>query len=193
MSGFFEGNNRRLYHREYSVSDGSVRREEAPNTGSVTSSRTYHSGLTVGSYSYILSANVESDNRVRVIRLCEGSTEWDNWYDIQLICSASTESIEDLGSILIDANFLTVEDGVSEAMLVITVKSEEGSSDTCSFPLSSIDSKAAGLLEYCQNNMRTLPFPWMTVGACDNSVSVCRFHGATISLPLFSQGFHTYT
>ena len=171
MSGLFEGSNRRLYHREYSVSDGSVTRQETPNTESITS-KTYHSGLTVGNYSYILSVNVEDDNRVRVIRLCDGSTSWDNWYEIQLICSNSSRPIQDLGSTLIDANFLTVEDGVSEAMLVITVESEEGSSDTCSFPLSSIDSKATNLLQYCQNSTRTLPFPWMTAGACDSSVSV---------------------
>ena len=172
MSSLFEGSYSRLYHREYSVSDGSVRRAETPNTDSITS-KTYLSGLTVGSYSYILSANVESDSRVRVIRLCDGSTAWDDWYEIELICGASSRVIQDLETTLLDANFLTVEDGVSEAMLVITVKSEEGSSDTCSFPLSDIDSKASGLLQYCQSvtPARILPFPWMTVRACDNSVS----------------------
>ena len=176
MSGLFEGSNRRLYHREYSVSDGSVRRAETQNTDLSTSSRTYHSGLFVGGYNYILSANVESDARVRVIRLCHDRPAWDDWYEIQLICSASTRSIRDLGSTLLDANFLTVEDGVSEATLVITVQSEERSSDTCSFLLSDIDSKAAGLVEYCQSNTRTLPFPWMSVGHCDSSVSVGLVH-----------------
>ena len=173
MSGLFGGSNRRLYHREYSVSDGSVRREETPRTQSITS-RTYHSGLPVGNYSYILSTNVESDNRVRVIRLCDGHTEWDDWYEIQLVCGASSGRIEDLGSILLDAIFLTVEDGVSVAMLVITVQSEEGSSNTCSFPLSDIDSKATSLLQYCQTvtPARTLPFPWTTTGSCDSSVRV---------------------
>ena len=183
MSGLFEGSNRRLYHREYSVSDGSVRRYETRNTESILS-RTYHSGVTVGGYSYILSANVESDTRVRVIRLCDGSTAWDDWYEIQLICGASSRPIQDLESTLLDANFLTVEDGVSEAMLVITVESEEGSSDTCSFPLSSIDSKATSLLQYCQSDFRTLPFPWMTAGACDSSVSVVLFSSASCPLAI---------
>ena len=58
MSGLFEGSTNRRYHREYSVSDGSIQRAETQNADSITS-RTYHSGLTVGNYSYILSANID--------------------------------------------------------------------------------------------------------------------------------------
>ena len=68
-----------------------------------------------------------------MIRLCDGRTSWDNWYEIQLTCG-TVSSLSVSGSTLLDANFLTVEDGVSEAMLVITVESDTGSSDTCSFP-----------------------------------------------------------
>ena len=94
---------------------------------------------------------------------------------------------------LLDAIFLTVEDGVSEAMLVITVESGDESSATCSFPLSDIDSKATSLLQYCQSvtPARALPFPWMTAGACRNSVCECMFllsHLYT-TLPLY---FHIY-
>ena len=69
--------------------------------------------------------------------------------------------------------FLTVEDRASEAMLLVTVEPEEGSSDTCSFPLSSVNSTARGLLQYCQSNTVTLSFPWMSGGSydCGSSVS----------------------
>jgi plexin A len=167
-SSFSGGNDNELYHREYRVFNGSVTRQETPTAESITSRR-YITGITVGNYSYVLAFDVESVGRVRVIRLCHGRTSWDNWYEIQLNCG-TVRKIPDFRSTLLDANFLTVEDGVSEAMLVITVESEEGSSDTCSFPLSSIDSKATSLLQYCQSNTRTLPFPWMTAGACDSSV-----------------------
>ena len=43
-------------------------------------------------------------------------------------------ALSDFGSDLLDANFLTVEDKASEAMLLVAVESEEGSSgssDTC--------------------------------------------------------------
>ena len=174
MSGLFDsGATNRLYHREYRVSDGNVEREEVQDVpdGSLTG-RTYHSGITVGNYMYVVTGNVEtSGDRVRVIRLCD-STVWDSWYEIQLICGAVSGALSDFGSDLLDANFLTVEDGANEAMLLVTVESDSGSSDTCSFPLSSIDSTAGGLLQYCQSNTVTLPFPWFNnIGECGSSVS----------------------
>ena len=176
LSGLFDGGaTNRLYHREYSVSNGNVERQEIPNAGdSVLTGRTYHSGITVGKYTYIVADDVvDSGGRVQVIRLCDSTTIWDSWYEIQLICGTISGTLSDFGSDLLDANFLTVEDGASEAMLLVTVKSEEGSSDTCSFPLSSIDSTARGLLQYCQSNSVTLPFPWISnIGECGSSV--CR-------------------
>ena len=176
MSGFFYSVfNNRLYHREYSVSNGNVEREEVQDVQeSRLTGRAYHSGITVGNYAYIVAGDVEaSGGRVRVIRLCGSTTIWDSWYEIQLICGTFSGTLSDFGSDLLDANFLTVEDGASEAMLLVTVESEEGSSDTCSFPLSSIDSTARGLLQYCQSNNVTLPFPWINsnVGVCGSSVS----------------------
>ena len=181
MSGLFDsGATNRLYHREYSVSDGNVEGQEVPDVaGSALIGRTYHSGITVGNYTYMVADDVESiGGRVRVIRLCDSSTIgssriWDSWYEIQLICGTVSGAISDFGSELLDANFLTVEDGASEAMLLVTVESESGSSDTCSFPLSSIDSTARGLLQYCQSNTVTLPFPWISrnIGVCGSSVS----------------------
>ena len=162
-SSFSGGNDNELYHREYSVSGGSVRRQETPTPEGITSRR-YSTGITVGNYSYVLAFDVESVDRVRVIRLCDGRTKWDNWYEIHLNCGA-VRSLSDFGSILLDANFLTVEDGVSEAMLVITVESDTGSSDTCSFLLSDIDSKATSLLEYCHDSgLNSIPFPWTNSG-----------------------------
>ena len=175
MSGLLDNRiTNRLYHREYSVSNGNVERQEVPDVqDSGLTSRTYHSGITVGTYTYIVAGDVEaSGDRVRVIRLCDSTTIWDSWYEIQLICGTVSGTLSDFGSILVDANFLTVEDRASEAMLLLTVESEEGSSDTCSFPLSSIDSTARGLLQYCQNNSVTLPFPWISsIGVCGSSVS----------------------
>ena len=165
MSGLFgSGATNRLYHREYSVSNGNVEREEVQDVqDSDLTGRTYHSGITVGNYTYIVEDDVESSGgRVRVIRLCDSTTIWDSWYEIQLICGTVSGPIVDFGSDLLDANFLTVEDGASEAMLLMTVESEEGSSDTCSFPLSSVDSTARGLLQYCQSNSVTLSFPWIS-------------------------------
>ena len=144
--------------------------------------RTYHSGITVGSYTYIVADDVEaSGDRVRVIRLCDSTTIWDSWYEIQLICGTVSGTLSDFGSELLDANFLTVEDGASEAMLLVTVKSESGSSDTCSFPLSSIDSTARGLLQYCQSNTVTLSFPWISssIGECGSSVSAWNLYQVT--------------
>ena len=76
--------------------------------------------------------------------------------EIQLTVSGA---LSHWSSDLLDTNFLTVEDKASEAMLLVTVESEEGSSNTCSFPLSSIDSTARELLQYCQSNSATLSFP----------------------------------
>ena len=171
MSSSFGGgnNDNDLYHREYSVSDGSVRRQETPSAEGI-SNRRYSTGITVGNYSYVLAFDVESVDRVRVIRLCDGLTGWDNWYEIQLTCGTIT--ITDFRSTLLDANFLTVEDGVSEAMLVITVESDTGSFETCSFPLSDIDSTATRLLEYCQDStVNSIPFPWSNSGtvSCDGA------------------------
>ena len=175
MSGLFDsGVNNRLYHSEYSVSNGNVERDEVQDVeGSGLTGRTYHSGITVGNYTYIVADDVEaSGDCVRVIRLCD-SLAWDSWYEIQLICGTVNGTLTDFSNRLLDANFLTVEDGASEAMLVVTVESEEGSSDTCSFPLSSIDSTARGLLQYCQSNNVTLPFSWINsnIGVCGSSVS----------------------
>ena len=178
MSAFFQrGYVNRLYHREFSVSNGKVERQEVQlleNSG--LTRRTYHSGITVGNYTYIVAHDVNviysdySVGRVRVIRLCD-STMWENWYEIELICGIFSGS----GSELLDANFLTVEDGASEAMLLATVQpdSSPGSSVTCSFPLSSIDSIARGLLQYCQSNNVNLSFPWISGdrGECGSSVS----------------------
>ena len=102
MSGLFDsGPNNRLYHREYSVSNGNVEREEVPNAGgSDFTGRTYHSGITVGNYTYIVADDVEaSGGRVRVIRLCDGNTVWDSWYEIQLICGTVSGQILDFGSL----------------------------------------------------------------------------------------------
>ena len=102
---------------------------------------------------------------------------WDSWYKIHLICGTVSGPISDFGSELLDTNFLTVEDGANEAMLLVTVESESGSSDTCSFPLSSIDSTAAALEDYCSTvrvyHTVTLPFPWISsnIGVCGSSVS----------------------
>ena len=170
-SSFSVGNDNELYHREYSVSDGSVRRQETPTAEGIISRR-YSTGITVGNYSYVLAFDVESVGRVRVIRLCDGRTSWDNWYEIQLNCGRIRIFLSDFRSTLLDANFLTVEDGVSEAMLVITVESNTGSSDTCSFPLSDIDSTATSLLEHCQDSYRdSIPFPWTNSGNvnCDEA------------------------
>ena len=162
-SSFSGGNDNELYHREYSISDGSVRRQETPTAEGITSRR-YSTGSTVGNYSYVLAFDVESVDRVRMIRLCDGRTAWDNWYEIQLNCGR-VRRLSDFRSTLLDANFLTVEDGVSEAMLVITVESDTGSSDTCSFPLSDIDSTATRLLEHCQDStVDSIPFPWTNGG-----------------------------
>ena len=175
MSGLFDSAvNNRLYHREYSISNGNVERQEVPDVeGSDLTSRTYHSGITVGSYTYIVVDDVEAGgDRIRVIRLCDSTTRWDSWYEIQLICGTVSGTLSDFSSDLLDANFLTVEDGASEAMLLVTVESEEGSSDTCSFPLSSIDSAARRLLQYCLSNTVTLSFPWINnIGECGSSVS----------------------
>ena len=159
-----------FYHREYSVSDGSVRRQETLTAEGITSRR-YSTGITVGNYSYVLAFDTELLGRVRVIRLCNGRTTWDNWYEIQLICG-KVRTLLDFRNTLLDANFLTVEDGVSEAMLVITVESDTGSSDTCIFPLSNIDSTATRLLEHCQDNsVDFIPFPWTNSRAvnCDGA------------------------
>ena len=174
MSGLFDsGATNRLYHREFSVSDGNVERQEVPDVEDFTG-RTYHSGITVGNYTYIVADDVEaSGGRIRVIRLCDSTNIWDSWYEIQLLCGTVSGTLSDFGSELLDANFLTVEDGASEAMLLATVKSESVSSATCSFPLSSIDSTARGLLQYCQSNTVTLPFPWIsgnTIGECRSDV-----------------------
>ena len=67
------------YRREYSVFDGSVRRQETPTAEGITSRR-YITGITVGSYSYVLAFDVESLGRIRVILLCDSRTSWDNWY-----------------------------------------------------------------------------------------------------------------
>ena len=170
----------RLYHREYSVSNGNVERQEfhdlednslfSPVQGIDSTSRTYHSGITVGNYTYIVADDV--GDRVRVIRLCD-SPAWDSWYEIQLICGTVSGTLSNFRSCFLDANFLTVEDGASEAMLLVTVVSEEGFDVTCSFPLSSIDSTARGLLQYCQSNNVTLSFPWInsSIGECGSTVS----------------------
>ena len=173
MSGWFQrGVDNHLYHREYSVSNGNVRveRQEDQNVqDSNLTNRTYHSGITVGNYTYIVAYDVEASvGRVRVIRLCN-STRWENWYEIELICGFFRSSSE-----LLDANFLTVEDGASEAVLVVTVKPfHRPFSQTCSFPLSRIDSTAREFLQYCQSNNVTLSFPWIrsNIGECGSSVS----------------------
>ena len=168
MSSFFNGDYRFFYHREYNVNDGSMKREETPSVGHVISRR-YFSGLNVNSrYSYVVVADEDNYkvNRVRVIRVCDGKTAWDSWYEIQLICGSVKGSVANFNSTLLDANFLTVEDGVSEAMLVITVESDTGSFDTCSFTLSDIDSRCTSLLSFCKNdNRNSLPFPWNSGGS----------------------------
>ena len=165
---------RRLYHREYSVSNGKVERQEVHDLqDSDLTSRTYHSGITVGNYTYIVASDYTGSRRlVSVIRLCDSTTRWDSWYEIQLICGTVSGTLSDFSNWLSDANFLTVEDGASEAMLLVTVLTS-GSDVTCSFPLSSIDSSARGLLQYCQSNNVTLPFPWIkrNIGECGSSVS----------------------
>ena len=177
-----------LYHREYSVSDGSVRRQETLTAEGITSRR-YSTGITVGNYSYVLAFDAESLGRVRVIRLCNDRTSWDNWYEIQLNCG-TVRSIPDLRSTLLDANFLTVEDGVNEAILVITVEPDTGSFDTCSFPLSDIDSTATRLLAYCQDSsVDFIPFPWTNSRAvnCDGaSVSESELLVMSIVLTYFT-------
>ena len=184
MSGLFQrGVGNRLYHREYSVSNGNVEREEKPDIeGTSLLGRTYHSGITVGNYTYIVADDVDaSAGRVRVIRLCN-STMWENWYEIELICGRFSGS----GSELLDANFLTVEDEASEAMLLVTVNPQSAVpvSYTCSFTLSSIDSTARRLLRYCQSNNVTLSFPWINsnIGECGSSVSVTLIKSLSIQL-----------
>ena len=101
MSGLFDsGATNRLYHREYSVSNGNVERQEVQDVdGSDLSSRNYHSGITVGSYTYIVTDDVEaSGDRVRVIRLCDSTAIWDSWYEIQLICGTVSGTLTDFGS-----------------------------------------------------------------------------------------------
>ena len=186
MSGLFDsGATNRLYHREYSVSNGNVERGEVSDVeGSDLTGRTYHSGITVGNYTYIVADDVETSvDRVRVIRLCDSTAIWGSWYEIQLICGTVSGTLSDFSDSLLDANFLTVEDGASEAMLLVTVESDSGSYDTCSFPLSSIDSTARGLLQYCQSNSVTLSFPWISGGSgeCGSSVS-----GAFINSLIFT-------
>ena len=184
MSGLFDsGATNRLYHREYSLSNGNVEREEEPYVeGTSLLGRTYHSGITVGNYTYIVADDLYARaGRVRVIRLCD-STMWENWYEIQLICGRRSV----LGSELLDANFLTVEDGASEAMLLVTVGKPDlvPFSYTCNFPLSSIDSTARGLLQCCQSNNVTLSFPWISrnIGECGSSVSGTFIQSLTIQL-----------
>ena len=59
----------------------------------------------------------------------------------------------------------SIANGLNEAMLVITVESDTGSSDTGSFSLSDIDSTATRLLEHCQDsNVDSIPFPWTNSG-----------------------------
>ena len=177
MSGLFHRRyDNRLYHREYSVSNGNVEKEEEPYVGGTTLlSRTYHSGITVGDYTYVVADDIEvgvAIGRVRVIRLCD-STRRDNWYEIELICGDFISQ----GSELLDANFLTVEDGAKEAMLLVTAAVKPDFlqmglySQTCSFPLSRIDSTARRLLQYCQSNNVTLSFPWSNNVECGSSVS----------------------
>ena len=193
MSGLFVSNvTNRLYHREYSVFDGNVEREEVQDVQpSGLFGRTYHSGIIVSNYTYIVAGDIDVESndtrtRVRVIRLCDSTTILDSWYEIQLICGTVSGRIADFRSDLLDANFLTVKDGASEAMLLVTVKSKSGSSDTCSFPLSSIDSTARGLLQYCQSNRVTLPFPWITnIGQCGSSVSETFIESRIIQLTYY--------
>ena len=104
MSGLFDsGATNRLYHREYSVSKGNVERQEVPGVeGSGLTSRTYHSGITLGNYTYntyIVANDVEPKvDRVQVIRLCDSTTIWDSWYEIQLICGTFSGTLSDFGS-----------------------------------------------------------------------------------------------
>ena len=54
-----------------------------------------------------------------------------------------------------------MKDGASEDMLIVTVESESGSSDICSFSFASIDLSASSLLQYCHNKNVMLSFPWL--------------------------------
>ena len=174
-SSFDDSEDNRLYHREYNIHDGTVVREETKSVERINlMSRIYRSGISNGDNTYIVAEDIERGGLVRVIRLCDGNA-WDSWYEIQLTCGPISSTTGEHHSDLIDVDFITGDesDAHDESMLVITVSAEAGSSDVCHFLLRDIDRTARNLLEYCQNNLVELSFPWLIndVGECGSRVS----------------------
>ena len=174
-SSFDDSEDKRLYHREYNILDGTVVREETKTVErNNLMSRIYYSGISDGDNTYIVAKDIERGGLVRVIRVCDGNA-WDSWYEIQLTCGPITGTTGEHHTDLIDVDFITGDesDAHDESTLVITVLSEAGSSDVCHFLLHDIDTTARNLLEYCQNNRVELSFPWLIndVGECGSRVS----------------------
>ena len=170
--------NERLYHREYRIPDG-ARTAETRNFNGIANRR-YVSGAATVNYAYFATTDTDSVPLLRVVRVCNmepvtAETLWDSWYEIQVICGSTANSLVDFDNDLLSANFLFPEDGVDEPLLVVSVITPDLvtlPSSFCVVPLSTIDNSARNLFNYCATSDVTLQFPWENVGACDSAVSL---------------------
>ena len=180
FSSVYSGGDRRLYHREYSTLDSSVKRTETVNDRS-GNFRTYHGGVTIGNFTYIVATDVIDDvEHVRIIRICD-STQWDNWYEIEMICRPR-DTTSDFRGKLAAVKVVSIPNTLfGGPLMLVAIQSlpiESAVVAGCVFQLSTIDSAADRLLQYCQRNNATLPFPWDApdLGSCGSEVSKYLWH-----------------
>ena len=172
-----------LYHREYRIPDGE-RAFETPSYAGIVGRR-YVSGVTVGSFTYFAAYSfVDSVAVVRVVRVCNidpkpTDTQWDSWYEIQVICGLPPDvtTLSDFDNVLVDADFLFPNSGADGPLLVVSVLTDVVSTPSafCAVPLSSIDTSARKMFNYCATtalSINQLQFPWGNdVAACNTAVS----------------------
>ena len=172
-----------LYHREYRIPDRE-RASETPSYAGIVDRR-YVSGVTVGSFTYFATYSfVDNIAVVRVVRMCNinpnpTDTQWDSWYEIQVICDQPPDgsTLSDFDNVLVDADFLFPSSGADGPLLVLSVLTDVASTPSafCAVPLSAIDTSAKNMFNYCATttlSSNQLQFPWGSdVGACDAAVS----------------------
>ena len=172
-----------LYHREYRIRDGE-RASETPSYAGIVDRR-YVSGATVGNFSYFATYSfVDSIAVVRVVRVCNISpnptdTQWDSWYEIQVICDEPPDlsTLSNFDNVLVDADFLFPDSGADGPLLVVSVLTDVVSTPSafCAVSLSAVDTSARNMFNYCATTtlgVNQLQFPWGSdVGPCDTAVS----------------------
>ena len=153
----------KLYHGDYQFSDGSAARDlDSPLIEALSGFiRTYRGGARVGNFVYLVGSDETASDAVRIVRLCDRN-EWDSWYEVRLFCGEQVGTVlDEFDNVLISANFLLVEDGVDEPILVVSVlASDTGDTNICSFPISAIDSAANVTFTTCTSTNIDLSPIW---------------------------------